>query len=121
MVKKVVLTGILSDLLINMGWSSIFSQTFFLNHLHCFLLFLLVISILSFTLGYLPTFGPAFIHLYGSTRDYSLINENSLLNDGLGEGVSYRYSGGFSVMELIQNLFGTLYKCKGKSNKVKNI
>ena len=41
--------------------------------------------------GYLPTFGPAFVHLYGSTRDYSLINDNSLLNDGLGEGVSYRW------------------------------
>ena len=40
--------------------------------------------------GYLPTFGPAFVHLYGSTRDYSLIDENSVLNDGLGEGVSYR-------------------------------
>lgn len=40
--------------------------------------------------GYLPTFGPAFIHLYGSTRDYSLIDEHSSLNAGLGEGVSYR-------------------------------
>ena len=40
--------------------------------------------------GFLPTFGPAFIHLYGSTRDYSLIDEHSNLNDGLGEGVSYR-------------------------------
>jgi hypothetical protein len=40
--------------------------------------------------GYLPTFGPAFIHLYGSTRDYSLMDENSTLNEGLGEGVAYR-------------------------------
>ncbi len=38
----------------------------------------------------MPTFGPAFVHLYGSTRDYSLIDEHSNLNDGLGEGVSYR-------------------------------
>ena len=30
------------------------------------------------------------MHLYGSTRDYSLIDEHSNLNDGLGEGVSYR-------------------------------
>ncbi len=30
------------------------------------------------------------MHLYGSTRDYSLIDEHSDLNDGLGEGVSYR-------------------------------
>ncbi|XP_047105001.1 otoferlin-like [Schistocerca piceifrons] len=40
--------------------------------------------------GFLPTFGPTFIHLYGSTRDYSLIDEHSNLNSGLGEGVSYR-------------------------------
>lgn len=40
--------------------------------------------------GFLPTFGPSFIHLYGSTRDYSLIDEHSNLNSGLGEGVSYR-------------------------------
>ena len=40
--------------------------------------------------GFLPTFGPAFIHVYGSTRDYSLIDEHSALNTGLGEGVSYR-------------------------------
>ncbi|KAJ1523524.1 hypothetical protein ONE63_001375 [Megalurothrips usitatus] len=40
--------------------------------------------------GFLPTFGPAFIHVYGSTRDYSLIDEHSSLNAGLGEGVSYR-------------------------------
>ncbi|XP_059472296.1 otoferlin isoform X4 [Neocloeon triangulifer] len=40
--------------------------------------------------GFLPTFGPAFIHLYGSTRDYSLLDEHASLNSGLGEGVSYR-------------------------------
>lgn len=41
-------------------------------------------------IGFLPTYGPSFIHLYGSTRDYSLIDEHSSLNTGLGEGVSYR-------------------------------
>lgn len=40
--------------------------------------------------GFLPTYGPSFIHLYGSTRDYSLLDSNSTLNTGLGEGVSYR-------------------------------
>ncbi|CAG2054113.1 unnamed protein product [Timema podura] len=45
---------------------------------------------LGYTRGFLPTFGPTFIHLYGSTRDYSLIDEHSNLNTGLGEGVSYR-------------------------------
>ncbi|KOB67239.1 Otoferlin [Operophtera brumata] len=41
-------------------------------------------------LGFLPTFGPTYVHLYGSTRDYSLIDQHSSLNDGMGEGVSYR-------------------------------
>ena len=41
--------------------------------------------------GHLPTFGPAFVHLYGSTRDYTLLDDNGALNDGLGEGVSYRF------------------------------
>ncbi|XP_076628965.1 otoferlin isoform X7 [Colletes latitarsis] len=40
--------------------------------------------------GFLPTFGPAFVHFYGSIRDYSLIDEHSTLNAGLGEGISYR-------------------------------
>ncbi|KAG4068681.1 hypothetical protein HA402_002372 [Bradysia odoriphaga] len=40
--------------------------------------------------GFLPTYGPSFIHLYGSTRDYSLLDQHSNLNTGLGEGVSYR-------------------------------
>ncbi|XP_071147847.1 otoferlin-like isoform X5 [Mytilus edulis] len=40
--------------------------------------------------GFLPTFGPCWINLYGSTRDYSLLDEHTHLNDGLGEGVSYR-------------------------------
>ncbi|XP_072153878.1 otoferlin [Bemisia tabaci] len=40
--------------------------------------------------GFLPTFGPNFIHLYGSTRDYNILDEHANLNLGLGEGVSYR-------------------------------
>ncbi|CAH2035369.1 unnamed protein product, partial [Iphiclides podalirius] len=40
--------------------------------------------------GFLPTFGPAYVYLYGSTRDYSLIDQHSNLNMGMGEGVSYR-------------------------------
>ncbi len=40
--------------------------------------------------GFLPTFGPAWINLYGSTRNYSLLEEHSHLNEGMGEGVSYR-------------------------------
>ncbi|CAK1588293.1 unnamed protein product [Parnassius mnemosyne] len=40
--------------------------------------------------GFLPTFGPTYIYLYGSTRDYSIIDQHSNLNTGMGEGVSYR-------------------------------
>ncbi|KAE9538073.1 hypothetical protein AGLY_006045 [Aphis glycines] len=40
--------------------------------------------------GFPPTFGPTFIHMYGSTRDYSLLDKHATLNTGLGEGVSYR-------------------------------
>ncbi|KAL0902706.1 hypothetical protein ABMA27_000522 [Loxostege sticticalis] len=40
--------------------------------------------------GFLPTFGPAYIYLYGSTRDYSLLDQHANLNMGMGEGVSYR-------------------------------
>ncbi|CAH1775865.1 unnamed protein product, partial [Owenia fusiformis] len=40
--------------------------------------------------GFLPTFGPSWINLYGSIRDYSMLREHSHLNNGLGEGVSYR-------------------------------
>ncbi|XP_067833416.1 fer-1-like protein 6 [Heptranchias perlo] len=40
--------------------------------------------------GFLPTFGPAWINLYGSTRNYTLLDDNQELNEGLGEGVSFR-------------------------------
>ncbi|XP_053184260.1 fer-1-like protein 6 [Scomber japonicus] len=40
--------------------------------------------------GFLPTFGPSWINLYGSARNYSLGEDSGELNDGIGEGVSYR-------------------------------
>ncbi|GFS11452.1 otoferlin [Elysia marginata] len=40
--------------------------------------------------GFLPTYGPAWVNLYGSTRDYHVLTKHGHLNDGLGEGVSYR-------------------------------
>ncbi|KAM9365558.1 fer-1-like protein 6 isoform 2-T2 [Pholidichthys leucotaenia] len=40
--------------------------------------------------GFLPTFGPAWINLYGSARNYSLGDDTVELNEGIGEGVSYR-------------------------------
>ncbi|ESO89647.1 hypothetical protein LOTGIDRAFT_125029, partial [Lottia gigantea] len=40
--------------------------------------------------GFLPTYGPCWVNLYGSTRYYQFMDEHTHLNDGLGEGVSYR-------------------------------
>lgn len=38
----------------------------------------------------MPTFGPAWINLYGSPRNHSLIDDHQELNEGFGEGVSFR-------------------------------
>uniref|UniRef100_A0A8C4SZ29 Fer-1 like family member 6 n=1 Tax=Erpetoichthys calabaricus TaxID=27687 RepID=A0A8C4SZ29_ERPCA len=40
--------------------------------------------------GFLPTFGPSWINLYGSARNYTLMDDFQELNEGLGEGVSFR-------------------------------
>ncbi|XP_068602838.1 fer-1-like protein 6 [Brachionichthys hirsutus] len=40
--------------------------------------------------GFLPTFGPAWINLYGSAQNYTLGDDTAELNEGIGEGVSYR-------------------------------
>uniref|UniRef100_UPI003AADEC2C fer-1-like protein 6 n=1 Tax=Centroberyx gerrardi TaxID=166262 RepID=UPI003AADEC2C len=40
--------------------------------------------------GFLPTFGPAWVNLYGSARNFSLVDDTLELNEGIGEGVSYR-------------------------------
>ncbi|XP_062379458.1 otoferlin-like [Sardina pilchardus] len=40
--------------------------------------------------GFLPTLGPAWVNMYGSTRNYSIMDEYQDLNEGLGEGVSFR-------------------------------
>ncbi|XP_057208494.1 otoferlin isoform X9 [Triplophysa rosa] len=40
--------------------------------------------------GFLPTMGPAWVNMYGSTRNYTLMDEHQDLNEGLGEGVSFR-------------------------------
>ncbi|MEQ2316545.1 Fer-1-like protein 6, partial [Ameca splendens] len=41
--------------------------------------------------GFLPTFGPAWINLYGSARNFSLGDDMGELNEGIGEGVSFRF------------------------------
>nr|XP_004661410.2 fer-1-like protein 6 [Jaculus jaculus] len=40
--------------------------------------------------GFLPTFGPAWVNLYGSPRNHSLMDDYQELNEGFGEGVSFR-------------------------------
>ncbi|XP_013363386.1 PREDICTED: fer-1-like protein 6 isoform X2 [Chinchilla lanigera] len=40
--------------------------------------------------GFLPTFGPAWINLYGSPRNHSVMDDYQELNEGFGEGVSFR-------------------------------
>uniref|UniRef100_A0A310T8F5 C2 domain-containing protein n=1 Tax=Xenopus tropicalis TaxID=8364 RepID=A0A310T8F5_XENTR len=40
--------------------------------------------------GFLPTFGPAWINLYGSPRNTTLMEDHQELNEGHGEGVSFR-------------------------------
>lgn len=46
--------------------------------------------VLLFVLGFMPTFGPCWVNLYGSTRDYSLFDEHNDLNNGLvGVGKSF--------------------------------
>uniref|UniRef100_A0AAV2K3L8 C2 domain-containing protein n=1 Tax=Knipowitschia caucasica TaxID=637954 RepID=A0AAV2K3L8_KNICA len=40
--------------------------------------------------GFLPTFGPAWINLYGSSRTQTLGDDTIELNEGIGEGVSFR-------------------------------
>ncbi|MEQ2158968.1 hypothetical protein GOODEAATRI_017591 [Goodea atripinnis] len=41
--------------------------------------------------GFLPTFGPAWINLYGSARNFSLGDDMGELNEGIGEGVSFSH------------------------------
>ncbi|XP_026858261.2 otoferlin isoform X1 [Electrophorus electricus] len=40
--------------------------------------------------GFFPTLGPAWVNMYGSLRNYTLMDEYQDLNDGVGEGVSFR-------------------------------
>ncbi|XP_030193496.1 dysferlin isoform X9 [Gadus morhua] len=48
-------------------------------------------SAMDDSLGFLPTFGPSWVNLYGSPREFHTFNDpHHTLNLGKGEGVSYR-------------------------------
>lgn len=51
---------------------------------------LILYVIITIVTGFLPTFGPAWINLYGSARNFSLGEGTVERNQGIGEGVSYR-------------------------------
>ncbi|XP_054863905.1 dysferlin [Amphiprion ocellaris] len=54
------------------------------------------------SLGFLPTFGPCFVNLYGSPREFTAFNDpHEALNLGKGEGVAYR---GRVLLELTTKL-----------------
>uniref|UniRef100_A0A8C3ACN5 Dysferlin, limb girdle muscular dystrophy 2B (autosomal recessive) n=1 Tax=Cyclopterus lumpus TaxID=8103 RepID=A0A8C3ACN5_CYCLU len=54
------------------------------------------------SLGFLPTFGPCFVNLYGSAREFTAFHDpHEALNLGKGEGVAYR---GRVLLELTTKL-----------------
>ncbi|KAM6949272.1 LOW QUALITY PROTEIN: dysferlin [Aplochiton taeniatus] len=54
------------------------------------------------SLGFLPTFGPCYVNLYGSPREFTAFNDpHQALNMGKGEGVAYR---GRVLLELTTRL-----------------
>ncbi|KAM4611912.1 LOW QUALITY PROTEIN: dysferlin [Polymixia lowei] len=58
------------------------------------------------SLGFLPTFGPCFVNLYGSPREFTAFNDPyEALNLGKGEGVAYR---GRCLVELSTKLVDKL-------------
>uniref|UniRef100_A0A8C7F3H9 Dysferlin, limb girdle muscular dystrophy 2B (autosomal recessive) n=1 Tax=Oncorhynchus kisutch TaxID=8019 RepID=A0A8C7F3H9_ONCKI len=58
------------------------------------------------SLGFLPTFGPCYVNLYGSLREFTAFNDpHEALNLGKGEGVAYR---GRVLMELSTKLVDTV-------------
>ncbi|XP_075406693.1 fer-1-like protein 6 [Tenrec ecaudatus] len=78
--------------------------------------------------GFLPTFGPAWINLYGSPRNHSLMDDYQELNEGFGEGVSFRgrilveiaveiLSGGAQESKFSKALKGLKVSLKDKDSK----
>uniref|UniRef100_G3THV4 Fer-1 like family member 6 n=1 Tax=Loxodonta africana TaxID=9785 RepID=G3THV4_LOXAF len=66
--------------------------------------------------GFLPTFGPAWINLYGSPRNHGLMDDYQELNEGFGEGVSFR--GRILVEIVVEILSGGAQEYKTNSTEV---
>ncbi|XP_055072011.2 fer-1-like protein 6 [Misgurnus anguillicaudatus] len=66
--------------------------------------------------GFLPTFGPAWINIYGSLRS-STLADDSQLNEGIGEGVSYR--GRIYIELMVEILSGAGGPDKSLSSRMK--
>ncbi|XP_076829493.1 dysferlin isoform X3 [Brachyhypopomus gauderio] len=70
-------------------------------------------STIDDTLGFLPTFGPCYVNMYGSPREFSTFSDPyEALNLGKGEGVAYR---GRVLLELTTQL------CDRAEQKVEDI
>lgn len=57
----------------------------FLFHLNPSRHFIFHLTVHKFTseVGFMPTFGPTWVNFYGSTRDYTFIDQNEFLNEAL--------------------------------------
>lgn len=65
--------------------------------------------------GFLPTFGPAWINLYGSAMTQTLGDDTVELNEGIGEGVSFR--GRIYIELVVEILTGSLESKQSKMVK----
>jgi hypothetical protein len=63
-----------------------------------FLVDLFSISETNPAIGFLPSFGPTWVFLYGSPREYTISKDQDGLGEGMGEGVCYK---GRLLMEVV--------------------
>ncbi|XP_061486315.1 fer-1-like protein 4 [Rhineura floridana] len=61
--------------------------------------------------GFNPTFGPAWVNLYGSPKNSALRDVHKDLNEGLGEGIFYR---GHLLMAITVDIFSTVQAAEKK-------
>ncbi|KAK7913699.1 hypothetical protein WMY93_013910 [Mugilogobius chulae] len=69
--------------------------------------------------GFLPTFGPAWVNLYGSARSQTLGDDNLEFNEGIGEGVSFR--GRIYIELVVEILSGGLESKQSMNKSIKDI